>query len=287
MFGQEANRLNQDNNIHDEAFDADLICPTCGYNLRGLPSDRCPECGNEFDRSELAGFSTPWQNDRHDGVIRAYWRTVWMALRRTGTFRQVAANPVTYRDAQHFRWITLAHVYLPFVIIIVALSLEFDIIDEPFRSALGQPLDGPFAIAKVLLSGAIVLILLTGIPSYLFHPKRLPVNKQNHAIALSYYGCAPLALTPLFWLMIWALERVEPGARLAGSMLALGLFMQFLGTWVFTCLLAKYSLGYSGFRTVLFGILLLTLWLVCIGLACFVLALVVNFIGIFYYNLAS
>ena len=23
----------------------DLYCPDCGYNLRGITSDRCPECG--------------------------------------------------------------------------------------------------------------------------------------------------------------------------------------------------------------------------------------------------
>ncbi len=31
----------------------DLYCPTCDYNLRGLPEDRCPECGTGFNRAEL------------------------------------------------------------------------------------------------------------------------------------------------------------------------------------------------------------------------------------------
>ncbi len=29
----------------------DIVCPGCGYNLRGLRSDRCPECGDELELS--------------------------------------------------------------------------------------------------------------------------------------------------------------------------------------------------------------------------------------------
>jgi hypothetical protein len=28
-------------------------CPTCGYNLRGLATTQCPECGSQFDPREL------------------------------------------------------------------------------------------------------------------------------------------------------------------------------------------------------------------------------------------
>lgn len=33
--------------------DFPLNCEKCGYLLRGLPKDRCPECGSDFDRHRL------------------------------------------------------------------------------------------------------------------------------------------------------------------------------------------------------------------------------------------
>lgn len=35
------------------AADDALNCPLCGYDLRGLPANRCPECGHAFDPDEL------------------------------------------------------------------------------------------------------------------------------------------------------------------------------------------------------------------------------------------
>jgi len=32
---------------------ADIPCPKCGYNLRGLMEARCPECGTRFTLDEL------------------------------------------------------------------------------------------------------------------------------------------------------------------------------------------------------------------------------------------
>lgn len=34
-----------------------LMCPNCGYSLRGLPSHRCPECGTQIDVRQLV---RPW-----------------------------------------------------------------------------------------------------------------------------------------------------------------------------------------------------------------------------------
>ena len=46
-------------------------CPRCYYNLTGLSEDRCPECGQRFDRDQLRRVSSsrirpagPWDRDK-------------------------------------------------------------------------------------------------------------------------------------------------------------------------------------------------------------------------------
>jgi len=50
---------NLDDHNHESGSDAktaapDRHCPMCGYNLRGLVTSRCPECGSRFDLRDLA-----------------------------------------------------------------------------------------------------------------------------------------------------------------------------------------------------------------------------------------
>jgi hypothetical protein len=54
----------------DAPTDQDVLCPLCGYNLRGLPKARCPECGADFGE---------WAN---------------LAIRRYLNFRQTMAMSV-------------------------------------------------------------------------------------------------------------------------------------------------------------------------------------------------
>lgn len=38
-----------DSHLTDYLSDQDTPCPGCGYNLRGLEGDRCPECGERLE----------------------------------------------------------------------------------------------------------------------------------------------------------------------------------------------------------------------------------------------
>ncbi len=53
--------------LHSEG----LFCPHCDYDLTGLPEDRCPECGEQFNREELL----PWREMANDqnAILRGTW----------------------------------------------------------------------------------------------------------------------------------------------------------------------------------------------------------------------
>jgi hypothetical protein len=73
--------------------DTGLRCPRCEYNLTGLVEDRCPECGEAFDRELLAlGYAAGprpvpgWDEGIRRPGVAAYLRTCLRIAFRTGDF---------------------------------------------------------------------------------------------------------------------------------------------------------------------------------------------------------
>ena len=186
----------------------DLLCPGCDYDLRGIESDRCPECGLAVDRT--VGVSRiPWAHRRRIGRARAYWRTVWLATFRTRRLAAEVDRRVDYRDAQRFRLVTVAITTLALLGVLgAAVAVAGGVADltefmpsgpDPFVINQVGVFDAflPWAAGAIMppvLPLAIVLFVLmvTGVASYWFHPRSLPVARQNRAVALSYYASAPL-----------------------------------------------------------------------------------------------
>lgn len=196
----------------------DLFCQDCGYNLRGLTSNRCPECGRTLDavRSTIPGI--PWVHRRNIGRLSAYWQTVWLVMFRHKRFCEELARPVSYPDAQRFRWMTILHVYLPVLAATVIAYLRYW--PAPFNEQLWNE---AFAAVwpAVALHGCFVLFLAaaTGAPSYFFTLRELPVPQQNSAIAMSYYATAALAWTPLALVLALAAMAVLPHRPVLGEAL--------------------------------------------------------------------
>ena len=180
--------------IEHEAIQYDLFCQTCGYNLRGLTGDRCPECGRSLETIRATTSLIPWVYRKKLGQFRAYWRTVWLVMFRQRRFCDEMARPVSYADAQRFRWATILHAYAP--VLLLTISVYVGAWPILFRDPLwNQLFVAVWPAIGVHFCIVLFLAAVTGVPGYFFHPDHLPVELQNRAIALSCYTCGPLALT--------------------------------------------------------------------------------------------
>jgi hypothetical protein len=66
------------------AINREILCPLCGYNLRGLIEPRCPECGYRFDWHALLNPPPrhPYLFEHHpDRNVRSFFHTLVAGLR--------------------------------------------------------------------------------------------------------------------------------------------------------------------------------------------------------------
>ena len=177
------------------AIPYDLFCQECAYNLRGLTSNRCPECGNALDALRSQESRIPWAHRDKLGWLRAYWKTVFWVGFQYRRFCEEVAREVDYAAAQRFRWITIAFAFFPLMGLASVLLLRNG--NQLISGLLGNSLPVSLVIALVGLVILLGLIAMTGVPSYLFDVREMPVRQRNSAIAMSYYCGAALSWMPL------------------------------------------------------------------------------------------
>jgi hypothetical protein len=171
---------------------AGRFCIGCGYSLRGIDSERCPECGTGVDHEAAAISVIPWTHRGSLGWWRAYLRTVKLAILHPAKLAHEIGRPANFADAVLFRRLTagLATVSM------IALSICLICVNY----TISELSNYYFEIAGMgVLWACVWFFFLTvgGVVSYWFHPKIRPIDQQNRAIAISYYACASLALTPI------------------------------------------------------------------------------------------
>ena len=197
--------------------DEDIYCPHCGYNLRGLTSGRCPECGNVCDLATMSRSLIPWLHRAEVGRVRAWWQTCWMALRRPGQLAASINAPCPYADARRFWLINVAVVCMPLVAALVFFPITFTLDSLPFgriwptaaisQEALLANLTLPWASAMIYrpvaaIVGILGVIFATGSLSYLFQLMPIPSRQQNRAAAMALYSTGALIAGPIVLIVL-------------------------------------------------------------------------------------
>ena len=255
----------------------DVSCPECGYDLRGITSDRCPECGFAVDRAAMSASQIPWAHRRQIGRARAFWRTTRLAIFHPRRLADEMNRSVSLSDAQRFRHVAVFLAWLPLAAWVVGATIpQIDLPRYFHRGArLGWTLE---AVSFVVAICALWLFLLTasGAGSYFFHPKKLSIARQNRAIALSYYSCAalawvwlPLLLLATVQLCEWAgvhglLEQFELVAIILAGALTLAIVIAW---WWDAIALMRLVTHCGRSREILFALYLPLAWAVLLALA--------------------
>ena len=257
----------------------DLVCPQCGYDLRAIDSDRCPECGLPIDRQSMSVSRLPWAHRRQIGYIKAYWRTNLLAMFRIKKLAAEMERPVSYADSQRFRHVTVFLACIP-----LAVALAVPAVRDSFQSGpreVGSDL-GRLLTDLVRLSSFfsiwLFLYMVSGVGSYFYHPRCLAVPLQNRAVALSYYTCAPLAWLWLPGALYFTAEIISDESwrdrslqnSLTGGLIVCGtltLIAIWALCWIRTSGLLKRTTHCGVGRDTLLAVYIPIAWLVCVVLA--------------------
>jgi hypothetical protein len=199
----------------------DAFCQTCGYNLRGLETNRCPECGTEFDPSKLDVARIPWLQRLSIGTWRAYWGTIVLAMFHPIRFSVELwyAPRVDTKAASRFRRIVITQSVVCAFVMALCISAEQFPPTRMFDRMIIVLIACFYAIASwVFVLIATDLISLSSAPTqssgdYLWRR------------ALSYYASAPLALLPGVALLVSITYSLEDPLGSVGWLSLLGVFV--------------------------------------------------------------
>jgi rubredoxin len=188
---------------------ASVFCPSCGYNLFGIPQVRCPECGFRYDYAGIAALAK-------EESLRSYWAK--LVITRSA-FTLAFAVPALTRLMHG----SLLASYLTVLTLLVgAVVLRQRLLAAtPYRFWETLPLAWLCAVALAALAGQLLLLPQVGAliatailadgwllflgrlsrPSYC--TLSLPDQLQRRLAILTRWAEASLATTTLATLAAW------------------------------------------------------------------------------------
>ena len=174
-------------------------CVRCGQPLRGLTSDRCPECGERFERTFESRI--PWVRRREIGRVRAFLSTLWMVLYRPSAFALEARRPVDVRSAEQFRSICLALASVGALLGAVAVVLNHNGLITPFPRLVSEEPSAPWYITAEAVGLGVGAWLALRVLGWVTAAQARLLSggfpHKHRAASLAAYGMGPAALLPI------------------------------------------------------------------------------------------
>jgi hypothetical protein len=186
--------------------EAELLCPSCGYDLRASSPGRCSECGEEIDISALSASHFPWVQRKS---ISTYAKTIWLLTIASRTLRYEHARPQALKDARRFAWMT-AGILIAFllshfaVMVSVRKDLSFMAVHPPpmysnVKATWSDDLLVPWSAGATIWPVMPMMLIFLGITlsrahQRLFRMPNVSVSRQERATAIGDYAGGTVAL---------------------------------------------------------------------------------------------
>jgi hypothetical protein len=240
-------------------IDRDIFCPNCSYNLRGIQSKVCPECGKPIEMLTTTSPGLPWTRRRADGSFTTFYEMVWLVIARP---RQLAAEMwesgrLSVREAKLFRWICIFHALVPLWVMWAWAVSRW------WTQSTGVLVAG----------GALALLWLwraTGWLPKLMRRQTMSAERHRRAYALAQYTAAPLVLAPICLLLSMAALaawRAAGGAKGASASLVIFacavVAAAYVLSWAYACMAFLYNtMKTNAAELTAWGTMLLVSWFI-------------------------
>ncbi len=230
-----------------------VLCPGCGYDLRGMTADRCSECGLVIDAEALRRSGFPWAHRKSVGRVRAFLKTVWLVTADGKALSMEAAKEQSARDAAWFtRWVA-ASLVVCFVAVVALVVYQGGIravaVKPPSQARTAWQMSGweqdvlaPWSAGIVLWPTLVacpvmLAFYVAGAPASVFRTRGLSPDRAETVAAIGRYAAAPLFLVLLAALLVGATvlgvlaveDEVRPGMMLPVIVMLLFLVAGLLG----------------------------------------------------------
>ena len=196
------------------AYDEEIYCPLCNYNLTGVYSGRCPECGGVFHRESLIAAQQtnqitvmPWDDPERMSIFRRFGRTLAICLFNARRFAFAFSVQPQRTRAASFKLIVMLIAWLMAAVpVLVGAELVRTSGSTVFLGKPGDVLGIGLITVGLLFVAANVLTLLSALVLWLLCPHydgRLHYGPWYAiaAYAAAHWGFVGLGL-PLFFLFV-------------------------------------------------------------------------------------